>query len=1125
MLRIIRFLLSLLVFGVFVQLHAFAQYQINGTASQLSCNCYELTPNAQASAGSVWNTNQIDLNNPFDFNFQVWLGCSDAGADGIAFVLQPLNVNQGGQANSLGYGGISPSVCIEIDTYVNATAMSDPQEDHLAIMQNGNPNHGSADNLAGPVTASSTQNNIEDCAWHNIQIVWTPSVNSLTVYFDGVFRTSYTGDIITNIFGGNSNVYWGWTGSTGGESNEQRFCNSIIPDFDITSNSACVGEQIDFEDVSITSSGVISNYSWNFGDGNTATGANVSHTYNTSGTFDVTLEITTEGCTGDTIIPLTIDPSPNVDLGADLNICDGETVQLNNPNTLGSGSYQWTPATDLSNVTAPSPTTSTATNQTYTLTYTSNNGCSGTDDVQVVVNPMPIINAGTDATICENESTQLTATGGTTYSWTPAVSLDDAGIANPTATPLVTTIYTVTGTDANGCSGTDDVEVTVAAAPALDAGADEELCEGESVQLNATGVGVFSWTPSTGLSNTTVADPIAEPTTTTTYYVSLTDVNNCSSLDSLVVDVDPIPVADFADPIPVCDGNAVQFADNSTGNIAFYNWDFGDATTGTGANPTHIYPGIGSYNVVLTVVSSNGCSSTANGTAQVVDGPIPDFTVTNGPELCVNEELVIADNSSGPIASYDWSLGDGTTSSATIPAVSYGNPGPYTLTLTLTAPDGCLNSQSVDVQVNPLPTAAFSFSSACEGQGTTFTDQSSVATGSIAGWSWDFGDSSPINAGQNPSHQYASTGNFTVQLIAESLVGCSDTVEQTVSVNPSPDVNIAGLDGCQGNETVFQNNTLPNDNTIAQWQWQFGDAQTSTQQEPTHQYAQSGSYQVVLTATSDSGCVGMGITEIEVYPYPESMFSFSTIEGCSPLDVDFTDESTIDPAYSIGSYEWIFGDGATASNASPTHTYVLDGSFDVSLVTTTAVGGCSDTLSFNQLISVYLTPEASFTYSPSNATMIDPRIRFTNTSTNAVSYFWTFGDGNTSTLANPVNPYEEDGDYTITLLAENGVCSSTATQEIRIDPVTVIYIPNSFTPNGDGLNDTFIPKGVGIERFSMGIYNRWGEELYYTNTINEPWRGWHKGRELPNDVYVYRIDILNVVGEVETYMGNVTLVR
>jgi len=221
-------------------LNATAQYQINGDASQLSCGCYELTPDQQNLGGSVWNVTQINLNDPFDFSFDIFLGCANgqSGGDGLAFVLQPLNVNAGGTGGGLGYQGIDPSVAIEYDTY-NNPVLADMPEDHIAIMSNGVTDHAiPANTLAAPEQMSATAPDIEDCSWHTTRIVWDPILQVLTVYFDGVFRTDYNGDIINNIFGGDPMVYWGFTASTGNRTNLQQFCIALQPEFTIANNTA-----------------------------------------------------------------------------------------------------------------------------------------------------------------------------------------------------------------------------------------------------------------------------------------------------------------------------------------------------------------------------------------------------------------------------------------------------------------------------------------------------------------------------------------------------------------------------------------------------------------------------------------------------------------------------------------------------------------------------------------------------------------------------------------------------------------------------------------------------------------------------------------------------------------------
>ncbi len=1117
------------VFLLFVSNLSFAQYQINGDASQISCNCYQLTPDVQYAGGSVWNVNQINLNNPFNYNFEIFTGCDYWDADGMAFVLQPLNVSQGGISSSLGYGGISPSLAIEVDTWVNDATMTDPQYDHIAIMQNGSTDHASANNLAGPVAAIPSQATTKNCQYHTIQFIWDPALQTLAIFFDGVFRLSYNGNIINTIFGGNSMVFWGWTAGTGSISADQRFCNSILPIYTTTSaNNNCAGSPVTFQNASLTSSGNISSYVWNFGDGQTANGAPINHTYAAGGIYNVSMTITTEGCTEDTIIPITIEPLPVVNLGADIGVCAGLSAQLNFPNALGAGPYAWSPATGLNSTTFASPIVTPTATATYTLTYTNSTGCAASDNILVTRHLLPTANAGTDEVSCAGAPVQLQASGGVGYAWTPAASLGNATISNPIATPVVATTYTVTVTDGNNCTAIDQVEVDVLPLPLLDAGPDQNICQGDPVQLNATGVGVIQWSALSAISNTSILNPTTSPNVTTTYYVTLTDGNNCQSIDSLVVDVDVIPLASFAVPTQVCEGNPVQFNSTSSGDVAIYNWDFGDGTTGTGATPAHVYPGLGVYIVSLEVISNNGCSDATTGSAEVIDGPTSGFTILGGTDFCENETIAFQNSSSGPITTYNWVFGaavPGPTSTSFEPQINYASFGVYIVSLVVGTADQCFDTLTQSLTIHDNPAANFWSTPVCFGENTGFTDLSNVQTGAISGWEWNFGDGAALEYTQNPVHLFTGDGYFTVQLIAQSDEGCRDTTQLQVYVNSTPEVSISGDDVCFGTPVLFSNGTTLNGGVIASYTWQFGNGQQSTGANQQYNYSNHGEYTVQLTAVSDSGCVGVGTTIVTIYPYPQAQFTFGETQVCTPFEASFLNTTTIPVGYTIGNYEWNFGDSVVSSLESPTHSYTENGVFDVSLIATTAGSTCSDTVILADLMEVFRTPTANFTFKPTDASMLDPRIFFNNTSTDATQFSWSFGDDATGNTTNPMHSYGLEGDYEVILTAINGICSSTDTQTVTIDPETFIYIPNSFTPNGNRRNDSFSAKGVGIEQFDMSIYDRWGKLIYHTANISLGWDGSFEGKELPTGTYVYTITILNAKGEESTHVGHVNLLR
>ncbi|HEY8733941.1 MAG TPA: PKD domain-containing protein, partial [Puia sp.] len=278
-------------------------YILNGTAYQESCNCYELTPDLLFKAGSVWNKNLIDLNESFNYVFNVFLGCKDRyGADGIVFVLQPIGTNLGAFGQGIGFQNVSPSIGIPIDTWQNFD-FNDPPFDHIGIYKNGDLVNGSPNTLAGPVQAIADNPNIEDCQWHTFRIIWKADVKNLSAEIDNVPRVQTNIDLVKDIFHGNSQVFWGFTAATGGQSNIQKFCTSLNPGITgLTGIKTCAPVFIPFDDNS-TSFGKITNWWWDFGDGSTFFGEHPEpHSYLNPGFYTLKLNIeSNDGCISDTL--------------------------------------------------------------------------------------------------------------------------------------------------------------------------------------------------------------------------------------------------------------------------------------------------------------------------------------------------------------------------------------------------------------------------------------------------------------------------------------------------------------------------------------------------------------------------------------------------------------------------------------------------------------------------------------------------------------------------------------------------------------------------------------------------------------------------------------------------------
>ena len=288
-------------------------YILNGSAIAINCNCYQLTPDLLWQGGSVWNKNQIDLRQSFNYVFNVFLGYKDAdGADGIVFVLQQVGTSVGAQGQGLGFEGLAPSIGIPIDTYENFD-FGDPSYDHVGIYENGDLRNYDTNVLAGPVQALINNPNIEDGQWHTFRIIWDATAKSLSAEIDGAPRVQATVDLVKNVFKNQPEVYWGFSAATGGLSNLQKICTSLNPSFTIPAGTSCAPAQISFVDSS-TSFGMVTQWWWDFGDGTSFSGQHPPpHSYAIPGYYTIKMNIeANNGCSSDTLFKkITIGSKPH----------------------------------------------------------------------------------------------------------------------------------------------------------------------------------------------------------------------------------------------------------------------------------------------------------------------------------------------------------------------------------------------------------------------------------------------------------------------------------------------------------------------------------------------------------------------------------------------------------------------------------------------------------------------------------------------------------------------------------------------------------------------------------------------------------------------------------------------
>lgn len=529
---------------------SFAQYILNGNAIQESCNCYQLTEPAVNQSGSVWQSTKINLNDSFDFSFNVYLGCRDAnGADGIVFILQPLSTSLGVLGGGMGFQGVSPSIGIALDTWQNIDqfeSFNDPVYDHISIQKNGIMVHGN--DLAGPIPASASSNNIEDCAWHILRIKWDPVTHTLSTYFDGVFRLSTQTDMVATIFNNDPMVYWGFSGATGGSYNFQKFCTQLDPAYhsNLLNDAICFGTPVTFKDSS-TSFTTIKKYFWDFGDGTTSNVSNPPpHTYSQPGMYEVKHTITAaDGCVSQPYTKIiSIGDNPDISFNI-FDTCQNQAPRLNvNVDLIVGTVNQWKwelNGTLFSTSENPDLTKLAPGNHSIKLTAASNIGCvSNTYEGNFTIRNSPTINFDTKDG-CENEPVVFSAQQSDNFTTINKWQWDfgDNSFSNQKDTEHaynVSLVYPVTliATATNGCESSVIKNVFINSAHA-NAGKDTLVVENTPFQLHGSGGSLYSWSPSTGLNNPNISNPTGKAPDDITYFLTVKTIEGCTDTASMKV--------------------------------------------------------------------------------------------------------------------------------------------------------------------------------------------------------------------------------------------------------------------------------------------------------------------------------------------------------------------------------------------------------------------------------------------------------------------------------------------------------------------------------------------------------------------------------------------------------------
>ncbi len=843
-------------------------FSLNGDALTVGPNCIAVTPNQAWQNGSVWYTDLLDLSQPFTLEFQMNYGTVDAnGADGMMFVLQTIGPSALGEdGNGLGFEGFIPSFGIEFDTYYNSN-IGDIPSDHIAFQQNGNVNHYQTNNLAGPVVANPIDPNIEDGAEHPIKIAWNPVSRVVQLYFDCVLRLSAQVDLVNTIFNGTTQVWWGFTGATGGLSNAQLVCLAETYEFnDNLEYTICQGES-----VQISANGnPDGNYSWlpSVGLSNSLLQSPVaSPTSDTEYcyTYSDVCGNTTSGC-----IQVNVIIPPEVSAGSDDDFCVGDQFVLQGNCNQSDANVEWTDEAGGVVSAGSQLNPSVSEPGTYTITATSLIGqCSSTDEVVLNEFPIPTLAVDPVTNKCVYDSVIFDVGSG----WQSVTWFD--GSVSPTFIAHDPGFYNVT-IEENNCEFDFTFEVSDIITPDVDLGEDLVFCEGETVDIDASMVVLWN----TGFNNDILT------VSQSGNYSAEIEWQGCFDRDTILVEELPLPEVDATDNDSFCESGMYVLVGASDQTDILFQWTLpsGVQTALSAiADLTVDLPGLytlSAINTLTTCVGSDVVELTE------VPLPVPDFDLLY--QKCTYDSVVIdvGDNWQSVV----WF--DGTTANTWVAQ----EEGLYDVVIEL---EDCVTNVQVEVVDIITPDVDLGEDLVfCEGE-TVDIDASMVVI-------WNTGFTNDILT-------VSQSGNYSAEI---EWQGCFDRDTILVEELPLPEVDATDNDSfCEGGMYVLDG---ASDQTDILFQWTLpSGAQTALSAISDLTVDLPGLYTLSAINTLTT-CVGSDVVELTEVPLPVPDFDL-LYQKCT------YDSVVIDVGDNWQSVVWFDG---TASN---TWTADEEGLYSVSI--------------------------------------------------------------------------------------------------------------------------------------------------------------------------------------------------
>ncbi|MBA4239607.1 MAG: hypothetical protein C0448_02685 [Sphingobacteriaceae bacterium] len=767
------------------------------------------------------------------------------------------------------------------------------------------------------------------------------------------------------------------------------------------------------------------------------------------------------------------------------------------------------------------------------ITVTDAAGCVGSASV-TITQPAQLVSAiGSSTNVAcfgqTNGGATILVNGGTpnySYTWTPGVQTSSVMVGVGANT------YTCNVIDGNGCSTSQQVTITQPQALVISASSFTNVScfGGNNGQISTTiqgGTPVYSYTWTPAQAN---PGPFLSGLTAGGYSLSLTDANNCPANINFTI-LEPSALTSTYTSLPATCGNANGSATVSVGGgTPTYSVSWNTAPAQNGLIATNMSPG---NNWLAVITDAKGCSITQTvSVANPVPVSISGFSV-NPPTCFGLSNGTVTVNYSPGTAPYtvNWSnpISQTVTTSVLTQSVSGVAGGLYNVTVVDNY--GCSSTMPINVvQPSPLALVPSANVTICYGQSTQI---SASGNGGTPGYTYSWTPNTLTGGGPITVNPTTST---SYNVFATDANGCT-TSSQVITVAVTPQLTMSGLaiTKCVG-ETAVLTPTMTSAGNGGPYNFVWSNgvtaiAATTSSVLVTATLPSPNQY----TVTVDDGCTipsGTAVFTVNVNPLPVISFTANPLSGCAPLTVTLT--GTSDGANDM--FTWTSDKGPLGQGNPYAGTFVDEGFYSITLVVSNPNTGCSNTLTKANYIEVFAQPVASFYADPAKTSILDPNINFINTSQGANNYYWDFGDpasingSNNSTAVNPSHAYTYVGPYSVHLIATSiKGCKDTANIVVEITPDFAIYIPNTFTPDGNGLNDVFQPLGVGIdeENYRMDIFDRWGENIFTSNDFRKGWDGSVKGNSklAPQGVYTYKISVRDLQGGKHPFVGHVTVIR